>query len=173
MKTSSKFGTKVALAQTITDGIIVGALNAFNEYDGNCLAPLLGQVEETTGKRPERAYCDRGFRGRKNIGGTEIKIPDIPKKSDTAHQKRKAQGKFKRRSAVEAVISHVKQDFRMARNYLKGAIGDTINLLLAAAAFNFRKWMRATAHIFFVLFFVRKFPGSFGPWTQTSPILEA
>ena len=168
-----EFGTKVALAQTITDGIIVGALNAFNEYDGNCLGPLLGQVEETTGKRPKRAYCDRGFRGRKNIGGTEIKIPDIPKKSDTAHQKRKAQGKFKRRSAVEAVISHVKHDFRMARNYLKGVTGDTINLLLAAAAFNFRKWMRATAHIFFVLFFVRKFPGSFGPWTQTSPILEA
>jgi IS5 family transposase len=31
----------------------------------------------------------------------------------------------------------------MARNYLKGTIGDAINLLLAAAAFNFKKWMNA------------------------------
>ena len=38
-----EFGTKVAFAQTITAGIIVGAQNAHNEYDGNCLAPLLNQ----------------------------------------------------------------------------------------------------------------------------------
>jgi hypothetical protein len=31
----------------------------------------------------------------------------------------------------------------MARDYLKGIIGDAMNLLLAAAAYNFRKWMRA------------------------------
>ena len=148
-----EFGTKVALAQTITNGIIVGAQNAFNEYDGNCLGHLLNQVEAMTGKRPERVFCDRGFRGRTNIEGTKIEIPDKPKKSATAHQKRKAQVKFRRRSAVEAIISHVKHDFRLLRNYLKGVTGDTINLLLAAAAFNFKKWMRATALIFFVLFF--------------------
>jgi len=28
------------------------------------------------------------------------------------------------------------------RNYLKGTVGDSINLMLAAAAFNFKKWMR-------------------------------
>lgn len=151
-----EFGTKVALAQTITNGIIVGAQNAFNEYDGNCLAPLLEQVKTITGKRPERAFCDRGFRGRSSIEGTKIVIPDLPRKSDTTHQKRKAQAKFRRRSAVEATISHVKHDFHMLRNYLKGVAGDTINLLLAAAAFNFRKWMRATAPIFFVLFLIEK-----------------
>jgi hypothetical protein len=30
----------------------------------------------------------------------------------------------------------------MARNFLKGALGNSINALMAAAAFNFRKWMR-------------------------------
>lgn len=168
-----EFGTKVALAQTINDGIIVGAQNAFNEYDGNCLEPLLNQVEAMTGKRPERAFCDRGFRGRNSIEGTEIVIPDIPRKSATAHQKRKSQVKFRRRSAIEATISHVKHDFRMLRNYLKGAAGDIINLLLAAAAFNFKKWMRATALIFFVLFFVRKFLCSFRPGVQGAPMLGA
>ncbi len=29
----------------------------------------------------------------------------------------------------------------MARNYLKGFAGDTRNLLLAAAAWNFKKWL--------------------------------
>ncbi len=151
-----EFGTKVALAQTVTDGIIAGARNAFNEYDGNCLAPLFRQVEKTTGKRPERAYCDRGFRGRSNIEGTEIVIPDNPQKERTAHQKSKAQRKFRRRSAVGATISHLKHDFRMVRNYLKGEIGDTMNLLLAATAFNFRKWLRVTALIFFVQYIIEK-----------------
>jgi IS5 family transposase len=31
----------------------------------------------------------------------------------------------------------------MARNYLKGTLGDAVNLLPAAAAFNFKKWMNA------------------------------
>ena len=152
-----EFGNKVALAHTITSGIIVGAKDAFNEYDGNCLAPLLEQVEAITGKRPERAFCDRGFHGRNKIGGTEIVIPDSPPKNTTTHYKRKAKAKFRRRSAVEAIISHVKHDFRMLRNYLEGITGDKLNLLLAAAAFNFKKWMRATARLFFVLFFIQIF----------------
>lgn len=83
-----EFGTKVALLQTITSGIILGAQNAFYENDGNCLGPLLNQVMTMTGKRPERAFCDRGFRGRTNIEGTKIEIPDNPKKCVIAHQKR-------------------------------------------------------------------------------------
>lgn len=168
-----EFGTKVAFAQTITDGIIVGAQNAFNEYDGNCLAPLLDQVETITGKRPERAFCDRGFRGRTKIGGTKIEIPGTPEKHATAHYKRKAQAKFRRRSAIEAIISHVKHDFRMLRNYLKGTAGDTINLLLAAAAFNFKKWMRATALAFFVLLFIQRFILIFRPEPRSKGLIGA
>jgi hypothetical protein len=36
----------------------------------------------------------------------------------------------------------------MARNFLKGVLGDAINLFMAAAAFNFRKWMRKLACFF-------------------------
>jgi hypothetical protein len=35
----------------------------------------------------------------------------------------------------------LKSDYRLARNYLKGFAGDTRNLLLAAAAWNFKKWL--------------------------------
>ena len=151
-----EFGNKAAFALTEGTGIIVGARNALNEYDGNILPDLLDQVERTQGKRPQTAYCDRGFRGNKEIGGTEIKIPDNGSGEPTLHYKRKARQKFRRRSAIEAINSHLKHDFRMLRNYLKGTLGDTINLLMAAAAFNFRKWMRVTALYFFALFFNAK-----------------
>lgn len=167
-----EFGNKVALAQTITNGIIVGAQNAFNEYDGNSLPLLLEQVESITGKRPARAFCDRGFRGNTDISGTKLEIPGKPKKDTTKHYRRKAEEKFRRRSAIEATISHVKHDFRMLRNYLKGTIGDTINLLLAATAFNLRKWMRATALEYFLLFFIQKLISKFYPDGDTNCAVE-
>ena len=49
--------------------------------------------------------------------------------------------KFRRRAAIEPIIGHVKSDHRMAVNHLKGFIGDQMNLLLAASAFNMKKWM--------------------------------
>lgn len=144
-----EFGAKASIAWTRTTGVIVGAKSfATNVFDGHTLPEVLDQVEAITGKRPEIAICDRGYRGRKKIGGTEILLPSRPKKTDTAYQRRKARMRFRRRAGIEPVISHVKHDYRMARNYLKGAIGDAINLFMAAAAFNFRKWIRALDHIF-------------------------
>ncbi len=37
---------------------------------------------------------------------------------------------LKRRQSIESVISHVKQNHGMNRNYLKGAIGDTLHAVL-------------------------------------------
>lgn len=42
--------------------------------------------------------------------------------------------RFRRRCAMEPTIAHFKSDFRLARNYLRGFAGDSLNLLLAAAA---------------------------------------
>ena len=50
--------------------------------------------------------------------------------------------RFRRRAAIEPVISHLKADFRLLRCFLKGFKGDQLNLMLGAAAWNFRKWMR-------------------------------
>ncbi|EMS83140.1 transposase DDE domain protein [Leptospira noguchii str. Cascata] len=52
-----------------------------------------------------------------------------------------------RRSAIEPVISHLKHDHNMVRNFLKGKEGDRINAILSAAGFNFSKLIRA----FFVI----------------------
>jgi hypothetical protein len=42
----------------------------------------------------------------------------------------------------DRLISYLKHDHRMPRNYLSGTAGNQINTLLAAAAYNMRKWMR-------------------------------
>ena len=42
----------------------------------------------------------------------------------------------------------MKHDYRLVRCFLKGHLGDAINLKLAAAAWNLNKWMR---EVLFVL----------------------
>jgi hypothetical protein len=56
----------------------------------------------------------------------------------TVQKKRKGHS---RRAAIEPVIGHLKSDYRLARNYLKGIMGDEINILMAAAAMNFKRVM--------------------------------
>jgi IS5 family transposase len=144
-----EFGRKASLVVTKTTGIIVGALSfTENVYDGNTLPEVLEQTRQLTGTCPQVAICDRGYRGRTRVGDTEIVTPRRSKKSATPSQRRKARERFRRRAGIEPVIGHVKQDHRMARNFLKGVLGDAINLFMAAAAFNFRKWMRGLAHLF-------------------------
>ena len=45
---------------------------------------------------------------------------------------------LRRRSAVEPVIGHLKEEHRMGRNYLAGQAGDATNAVLAAVGYNFR-----------------------------------
>ncbi len=45
---------------------------------------------------------------------------------------------MKRYAAIEPVIDHIKNEHRMARNYLAHTTGDAINAILAAAGYNFR-----------------------------------
>src|SRR5262249_32854466 len=67
----------------------------------------------------------------------------------TSGQKRRVtpqiKREFKRRAAIEPVIGHLKEHHRMGRNFLAHASGDAINVVLAAAGYNFRRllaWLR-------------------------------
>jgi len=142
-----EFGSKVSILITKKSGLIVGASNFNgNPYDGNTLETALDQSERLRGIKSEKAIVDEGYRGRAKIGETEILRVHQPKKKE--YSKYRWKQWFKRRASVEAVISHLKSGFRMGRNYLKGTIGDSINLLLSAAAFNFKKLMTKLAFIF-------------------------
>ena len=46
---------------------------------------------------------------------------------------------LKRRAAIEPVIGHTKHDHGMHRNYLLGQLGDSINAMLSACAWNLNK----------------------------------
>ena len=54
-----------------------------------------------------------------------------------------ASGGFLLCAAAEPIIGHLKHDYRLPRNWLKGSSGDSINLWMAACAWNLRKWMIA------------------------------
>ena len=47
-----------------------------------------------------------------------------------------------KRAGIEPTVGHLKADHRLSRNFYKGVKGDAINVLLAAAAYNFKRAMR-------------------------------
>ena len=81
-----------------------------------------------------------------------IEIPGTPKATDSPYQKRKKHRRFCKRAGIEPVIGHLKSDNRLGRNFYKGLFGDSINVMLAAAAFNFRRAMKALFVTIFTTF---------------------
>jgi len=137
-----EFGNKSSFAYTRKEGIIVGAL-AFdnNPYDGHTLEPQLEQIRELTGFTPKVAIVDRGYKGKEIIGFTQVVLPKNLKR-ESYYKKQQRKARQRSRAGIEALISHLKLDHRMLRNYLSGNMGNKINTLLAAAAYNMKKWMR-------------------------------
>jgi hypothetical protein len=76
-----------------------------------------------------------------------------------SHEYFKKRKLCKRRAVIEPIIGHLKSDFRLSRNLLKGQVGDEINVLMAACAWNLKKWLViATIFLFWQklgLFFVK------------------
>ena len=123
-------GATGALAGTNREGLVVGMqAHAGNPYDGQTLAPALVQVERLTGTTPKRCYVDRGYRGHEVKGATEVVIAGRRRGLSPTMRR-----ELRRRSAIEAMIGHMKLDGKLARNHLKGAVGDAIHALLCGAA---------------------------------------
>lgn len=137
-----EFGNKVSLIRSAT-GIILGAMSFRNEYDGHTIEVSLEQAERLTGRKIKVLAGDRGYRGKKEINGTKIVIPDVPGKSDSRYQRLKKHKLFCKRAGIEPTIGHLKSDHRLGRNFYKGVVGDAVNVLLAAAAYNFKRAMKA------------------------------
>ena len=146
--------------------IIVGAVHfSTNTYDGHTLPETLKQTMELVDSRLKVAICDRGFSEKNFVEGTTVVIPKNPEKQATTYQKQKARERFRRRTGIEPIIGHLKSDYRLMRNYLKGSLGDSINLMLAAAAFNFKKLMRRLQGLlrFLLCFLVKETGGLMAP----------
>ena len=136
-----EFGCKVGIAATNREGLFLAAM-AFegNPYDGHTLKANAAKTEEMTGVAIQRLYADKGYRGHDYDGEAKVMLSGN-KRGLTPTMKRE----LKRRSAIEPMIGHAKNDGRLGRNYLLGTDGDKINAILAAAGHNLRLVLRRLA----------------------------
>jgi len=132
-----EFGSKASILIDQGTGIIMGAIN-FTEtlHDSKTLPEVLEQYERLNGKQAKEVFVDRGYRGIRQYKESTIFVPK-PDKNITKAQRTK----HSKRAAIEPVIGHLKQHYRLCRNYLRGILGDNMNLILAAAAMNFKRRM--------------------------------
>jgi transposase, IS5 family len=112
-----------------------------NVYDGRTLKPQLDQIKELTEGKIKKVIVDKGYKVPGGIPGIDIVMPKVLK-GESYYKKKKREERCRSRAGVEGLISHLKHDHRMIRNYLSGTAGDQINTLLAATAYNMGKWMR-------------------------------
>ena len=133
-----EFGVKASIVTTnarAPGGVFVLHAKALpgNPYDGHTLGAVIATTETLTGCAIERAYVDKGYRGHD---------ADNPRRVFISGQKRGVFGvikrELKRRSAIEAVIGHMKADGHLGRCYLKGQEGDAANTILTAVGHNLR-----------------------------------
>ena len=132
-----EFGTKVSVATTNRGGFVVGmrALSG-NPYDGHTLAEALEQVENLTDQKPEFAFVDRGYRGH---GVENVKVFLSGARRGVTRTIAKL---LRRRSAIEPMIGHMKNDGRLTRCPLKGTDGDAIFAVLCGCGHNIRMILR-------------------------------
>jgi IS5 family transposase len=134
-----EFGVKVGIVSTNKESFVIGAKSLpGNPYDGHTLQQCLAQVKQITGAMPQEVYADRGYRGH-GCETTSLKVWIAGTKRGVTQA---IQRKLKRRNAIEPVIGHMKSDGRLARNFLKGTLGDAINVLLCGAGHNLRKILK-------------------------------
>ncbi len=126
-RTRYEFGVKTSIA-TINEkakgGQFVVGSQALpgNPYDGHTLAAQIDQVERLTGICVHRAYGDRGYRGHKvEREGLDVIITHTRGITSPTIKR-----EMRRRSAIEPVIGHMKQDGHLERNHLKCMSSDEI-----------------------------------------------
>jgi IS5 family transposase len=132
-----EFGVKVSVATTSREGIVIGMRSLpGNPYDGHTLSGSIEQAQRIIARELDGdIFVDNGYKGHDYVGRAVVHI--------VGRIKRKIQdamGRWeKRRAAVEPEIGHLKNDGRLGRNHLLGALGDTLNAVLCGSGQNIRK----------------------------------
>jgi IS5 family transposase len=140
-----EFGVKVSIVATNARApagqfVLNAKVLPGNPYDGHTLRDAIEGAQRLTGCDIERAYVDKGYRGHD--------APN-PRRVFISGQKRGVFGAIKRelrrRSAIEPLIGHMKEEGHLGRCYLKGFAGDAANAVLCAVGYNFRRilaWLK-------------------------------
>jgi transposase, IS5 family len=129
-----EFGSKVSIAITHKSKFIVDCDTFFgNPHDSKTLHKVINNVVAVTSVIPELIGVDLGYRGSGVIGVVHAKLKRISEKTRAFIQSH---------PKIEAVISHTKRKFLLSRSRLKGIVGDQMNALFAATAYNLSLVMR-------------------------------
>jgi IS5 family transposase len=154
-----EFGCKISVISTVNKAkgghfVLQSTALHGNPYDGHTLKGAIDEYIQDIGIKPKRIYVDKGYRGHD---------PSLKLNVFKAGQKRLApqiKKEMKRRSAIEPVIGHLKNDGHLGRNYLKGIVGDKINAILSGVGHNFRlllRWIRNLFVFILAVLFGRNF----------------
>jgi len=111
---------------------------SLNIHDSQILIDVISQSTEQRGVYQECATCDRGYRGKFKVDETQSLISEPSGKRAVHYQCSKMRKRFQRRAGSEPIIGHLKSDFRVARNFFKGRVYDSINLMLSATGYNLK-----------------------------------
>ena len=124
-----EFGTKVGIVCTQKENFVTGMQSyPGNPYHGHTLDDMLQQSETITSTTAKTVVVDLEYRGKHDT------------KADVIHRGRKLskrqKQRLRRRSALEAIIGHVKVDGLLERCHLKGTNGDAIHAILCGIGHN-------------------------------------
>ncbi len=116
------------------EGLLLAA-RAFgsNSCVDHTLRAAIDKAETMSGVAMERAYVDKTYHGQDDRGWAQVMLSGR-KQGLTPRMK----GELRRRSAIEPMIGHAKNDGRLRRNHLLGHDGNAIDALLAGAGHNLR-----------------------------------
>lgn len=129
-----EFGNKVSVAVSGRGNVVLCAKSFHdNPYDGHTLLQTVKSVENLTSIPVQKMFVDLGYRGSNVNEKGKVYTPYTRKKLKNTEKKM-----IKRRSAIEPIIGHLKNFGRMAKNYLKGVVGDILNPLISAIGLNLR-----------------------------------
>ncbi|MCL2711221.1 MAG: IS5 family transposase [Planctomycetaceae bacterium] len=131
-----EFGQQAAIVKSNSGNWIVNVEDLpDNPYAGHTLALSIEGAEKITGVSVKEADVDKGYRGHDYKGSAVIRIAGTRNAGLRWSEKKRK----RRRSSIEPVIGHLKSDHRLDRCFLKGRVGDKLNLIGSAAGFNVRK----------------------------------
>lgn len=127
-----EFGNKVGIVATSREGFVIGAKGFHgNPHDSKTLQASLDQAAALLDKPlAGDVFVDRGYRGHDYDGPAQVHIAGKRKLTSTLKKW------MKRRPVIEATIGHMKQSHRLNRNYLKGKVGDCMNVIASACGWN-------------------------------------
>ena len=144
-----EFGCKVSLVTTQKKGFVLDATTfRENKHDSKTLHETLQNAEKNSGHQIKEILADKGYRGH-GIKDKTVLISGQKRKLS-----RYKKNQLKKRSAIEARISHMKNQGKLDRNFLKGVEGDVVNALLCAIGQNMRHLM---VHNYLIIAFFQRF----------------